>query len=291
MISKKAKAIFKAIDMINYKEKMRFDEPRRTKLNYIPLKLYIKNDITQMEICGRNVYKIVPKESTPKNHIVFFHGGGYANESSINHFLMVNKLIEISGFRVTFVEYPLIPEANVHQTLDMVLETYEHLIETYPEHLFTLMGDSAGGGLALALALIVKERGLKKPDNLVLYSPWLDVSMTNPEIPDYDSKDVILNLEAMDEAADLYVSDLSKEDPRVSPIYGDLSNLGRILMFYGTDEVLKPDCDRLCNMAPIEGTTLTCSVYEAMQHDWVLMPIPEQETALEETVRFIKGSK
>ena len=97
------------------------------------------------------------------------------------------------------------------------------------------MGDSAGGGLALALALIVKERGLKKPDNLVLYSPWLDVSMTNPEIPDYDSKDVILNLESMDEAADLYVSDLSKKDPRVSPIYGYLSDLGGILMFYGTD--------------------------------------------------------
>ena len=289
MISKKAKAIFKAIDMINYKEKMRFDEPRRTKLNYIPLKVYIKNDITQMEICGRNVYKIVPKDTDPKNHIVYFHGGGYANESSINHFLTVNKLIEISGFRVSFVEYPLIPEANVHQTLAMVIETYEHLIETYPDHLFTLMGDSAGGGLALALALIIKEKRLKLPDSIVMYSPWLDVSMSNPHIPEYDLKDVILNLEAMDEAADLYAHDLSKTDPRVSPIYGDLTGLGRILMFYGTDEVLKPDCDRLCELAPLEGTDITCLLYEEMQHDWVLMPIPEQETALEETVRFILG--
>lgn len=287
MISKKAKAVFKAIEMLNFKETMSFDHPRRTKLNYIPLTLYLKNELTQLEIQGRNVYKIVPKEETGEYHIVFFHGGGYAHESSINHFLMINKFIAKSGCRVTFVEYPLVPEANVHMTLDMVTETYAHLISTYPEHRFILMGDSAGGGLALVLSMLIKQNELKKPEKLILISPWLDISMTNPEIPKYDSLDLILNLEALEDVGSLYASDLRKTDFRVSPIYGDLHDLGVVLVLYGTDEVLKPDCDKLCEMKNLIGTKVYCSVYEGMQHDWPIMPLPEQEEALDEIVAFI----
>lgn len=289
MISKKAKAVFKAIEMLNFKETMHFDHPRRTKLNYIPLSLYFKNDLTQLEIQGRNVYKIVPKDETGDMHVVFFHGGGYAHESSINHFLMINKFIAKSGCRVTFVEYPLVPEANVHKTLDMVMETYEHLVSVYPEHRFVLMGDSAGGGLALVLSLLIKQRALKKPEKLVLISPWLDIGMTNPEIHEYDSRDLILNLKALEDVGSRYAADLQKTDFRVSPIYGDLNDLGEIFILYGTEEVLKPDCDKLCEMSDLNGTHIRCSIYDGMQHDWPIMPLPEQEEALDEIVAFILG--
>ena len=287
MISKKAKAVFKAIDMLNYKETMSFDHPRRTKLNYIPLALYLKNDLTQLEIQGRNVYKIVPKELETDYHVVFFHGGGYAHESSINHFLMINKFVNKAGCRVTFVEYPLVPEANVYKTLDMVTETYELLIKTHPDHRFILMGDSAGGGLALVLSMLIKQKKLKQPEKLILISPWLDIGMTNPEIPKYDEKDLILNLDALDDVGSRYAADIPKDDFRVSPIYGDLNELGDIFLLYGSDEVLKPDCDKLCSMNHLKGTRIQCSLYEGMQHDWVVMPLPEQEDALDEIIAFL----
>lgn len=288
MISNKAKAVFKAIELIRFKETMSFEHPRRTKLNYIPLVLYFKNDIVQLEIQGRNVYKIVPKEAPTNLHIVFFHGGGYTHESSINHFIMINKLINLANCRVTFVEYPLVPESNVHHTLSMVNETYALLVKQYPEHRFVLMGDSAGGGLALVLSMMIRDQKMKQPEKVVLVSPWLDISMTNPEIPFYDDKDLILNLEALEDVGSRYASNLPKNDFRVSPIYGDLNQLGEIFVLYGTHEVLKPDCDKLCQMQNLVGTNIRCSVYEEMQHDWVVMPLPEQEEALDEIAAFLK---
>lgn len=287
MISKKAKAVFKAIELIKFKENMSFDHPRRTKLNYVPLVLYFKNDLIQLEIQGRNVYQIIPKEDPTNLHVVFFHGGGYAHESMINHFLTINKLINLANCRVSFVEYPLVPESNVHQTLSMVKETYSFLVAQNPNHRFVLMGDSAGGGLALVLRMLVRDSKLKQPEKTVLMSPWLDISMTHPEIPLYDEKDLILNLKALDEVGSQYAAELPKNDYRVSPIYGDLNDLGEILVLYGTSEVLKPDCDKLCQMQNLGGTKIRCSVYEGMQHDWVMMPLPEQEEALDEVVAFL----
>jgi acetyl esterase/lipase len=289
MISNKAKAVFKAIEMIKFKETMSFDHPRRTKLNYVPLVLYFKNDLVQLEIQGRNVYKIVPKDNPSDFHVVFFHGGGYAHESSINHFLMINKFVNLSNCRVTFVEYPLVPEANVHQTLSMVKETYALLVDQYPDHRFVIMGDSAGGGLALALSMLIRDLKMKQPEKIVLMSPWLDISMTNPDIHLYDERDLILNLESLEDVGSRYAADLPKDDFRVSPIYGDLNHLGEILVLYGTDEVLKPDCDKFCQMQNLKGTHINCSVYEEMQHDWVIMPLPEQEDALAEISEFIHG--
>lgn len=303
MISKKAQNIFKAVEMIKFKEKMNFDSPRRTKLNYIPMLLSLQNTIDRIEIMGRNVFKIVPKDPVITDfqnwHVVFFHGGGYASESSVNQFLMINKFIKLTGIRVTFVEYPLTPEYNVNHTTLMAFQSYQHLVQEFPEQQFILMGDSAGGGLALALALMIKEvvqnqaadsllPKLKQPEKLILYSPWLDVSMTHEDIPEYDSKDIFLNLESLKEVGVRYAADLSLFDPRVSPIYGDLNDLGQIALFYGTHEVLAPDCEKLSKVKGLQGTSIQSYVYDEMQHDFMVMPLPEQEQVLQETFEFIQ---
>ena len=309
MISKKAQTVFKAVEVIKFKEKMNFDSPRRTKINYIPMLLNLQNTIEKIEIMGRNVYKIVPKESENQAnqndqpwHVVFFHGGGYASESSVNQFLMINKFIKLTGIRVTFVEYPLSPEHHVHHTTLMVYQTYQHLVQEFPEHRFILMGDSAGGGLALVLALMIKESvhaqktgsllpKLKQPEKLILYSPWLDVSMTHEAIPEYDTKDLFLNLEALKDVGKRYAHDLSLDDPRVSPIYGDLNDLGHIALFYGTHEVLAPDCEKFSKLEGLSGTRIESYVYEEMQHDFMIMPLPEQDQVLQETYEFIQRSE
>ena len=292
MISKKAKAIYRTVELIKFKEKMNFDNPRRTKLNYIPLILNKNNTVEKVQICNRNVYKIVPKEVAGNKHIVFFHGGGYASESSVNHFLMINKFVDLCKQRVSFVEYPLTPEHTIHDTLEMVMETYKVLNEECPNDRFLLMGDSAGGGLALVVAMLIRDQikagaSLKKPEKLILFSPWLDVTMTNPDILIYDEKDLFLNLNALEEVGKRYASDLPLDDFRVSPIYGDLTNLGEILLLYGSDEVFQPDCLKMSLMQDVVGTQIKGLAFESMQHDWVLFPIPEQEDALQVAVEFV----
>jgi len=287
MISKKAKAVYKALEMINFKSQMNFDNPRRAKIRRIPLLLNFENEIEHFKIMDRDVYNLYPDDFRTKKHVMFFHGGGYANEASINHYVMISKFINMAHCVITFVEYPLVPESDVLQALDMALIAYKEQLSRFPEHQFTFMGDSAGGGLALALAMQVRDLEMRAPEKLILFSPWLDVTMTHPDIPQADARDLILNLESLHEVGLKYANGLPLEDYRVSPIYGDLSNLGEILVFYGSDEVFRPDCDKFANMDPIEGTSITAIEYEMMQHDWVVMPIPEQQQALREAVDFL----
>lgn len=293
IISKKANAIYRTASWIRFKEKMNFEHPRRAKYPYIYLILGKNNAIQESEVQGRKIYTISPQNRQGNEHILYFHGGGYAAESSINHFILINKLIKRCQHAVTFVEYPVTPESHCEQTLEMVLSTYDLLMSRHPEDRWILMGDSAGGGLALVLAMLIRDAILLgspwiQPEGVVLLSPWLDVSMSNEEIQSYDEKDVFLNLEVLKEAGRRYAGSLSLDDFRVSPIYGDLTNLGKVFVLYGSDEVLRPDCHKLCNEINAVGSEFVGIEYLQMQHDWIVFPIPEQERALDQICDFIK---
>lgn len=287
MISKKAKAINKVLEMIKFKESMNFENPRRTLVKRVPLLLNYQNEIEHHEIHGRDVYNIIPDENKTNHHVLFFHGGGYANEASINHYLMINKFINAAKCTVTFVEYPLAPEATAYEALKMGYDTYLTQLVEYPEHRFSIMGDSAGGGLALALAMMIRDQKIKQPEKIILFSPWLDIGLTNPKINEMDSKDLILNIESLLAVAKIYAHDLPYDDYRVSPIFGDLNHLGKIHVIVGSEEIFYPDCIALMQIKGLNGTWITGSVYDEMQHDFMVLPIPEQEQALEEAISFL----
>jgi len=149
------------------------------------------------------------------------------------------------------------------------------------------MGDSAGGGLGLSYAMTIKDSAIKQPSKLILYSPWLDVSMTNPAIDEYVDTDYILDKKALIEAAKSYVGDGELTDPRVSPIYGDFEGLGEILMFFGTHEMFYGDALKLQEILNSEEYDIRFSFYPEMQHVWILGPIEETELTLQETYDFI----
>ena len=158
----------------------------------------------------------------------------------------------------------------------------------------TIMGDSAGGGMALAVAMQLRDRGGKRsadaaqPDaaqlaaaqpRTILISPWLDISGTDPQLAVIAPRDPWLAVPGSHAAGAVYRGELGEDDPMVSPINGDLEGLGRITMFSGTRDILNADAARLVARARTENIALDYHEAPEMIHVWPLLPIPEARTA------------
>lgn len=214
-------------------------------------------------------------------HIIYLHGGAYISEASILHRRIIKTLA--NKYKVTFIDYPLAPESNYKITNKHVLDVYKLITNKYKEDKFYLFGDSAGGGLALSLLEQVRDYELKPIIKSVLISPWIDLTMDNPDIDNYRYNDLFLSLNEIKKAAYLYSNGEYLRNPLLSPIYGNLENIGSILLFVGEKEILYPDIMRLYKKIK-ENVTLIKGV--DMYHDWVIFPSHYSNECLDKIIEF-----
>ena len=239
-----------------------------------------------------NGNELITSSATDHNdiHLIYLHGGAYVlgKEGMENRERLIDLLIQNTKAKVTFFDYPVAPESQYEETLEAMDNAYHYLLNKYPNDRFMFVGDSAGGGLALAFSQMIKDDSIKQPEKLILYSPWLDLSMTNPAIDPLESEDMLLSKDALIDAATKYAGSSNELKNRyVSPIYGEFNNLGEILMFYGTHELFYADALELETTAVEHNYDITFNYYVEMQHVWVLMPIAEADQALQESYNFI----
>lgn len=286
-MSKLSESFFGALGAIRFKNRINFMEPKRSEKHKIPTMSSKKYRTTTLFIKKRPVCTIEPVDTEAKVHIVYFHGGGYSMEASGLHFQLMKNLVKQTGCALTYIDYPLAPEHTVTEAMDMSLLAYKKLKVGYPKHRFILMGDSAGGGLALALAMRIRDEEIDGPEQIILLSPWLDIALTNKRIPEYEKRDVILDVAALREIGEQYRGDVPADNYMVSPKYGDLSGLGAISVFYGTEEILFPDCEEFCDETQNGGFAVTGYEYDKMQHDWVILPIDEAKRAVGEICALV----
>lgn len=140
-------------------------------------------------------------------------------------------------------------------------------------------GDSAGGGLALAVTLALRDRGSDAPAHTALISPWLDATGSHPEIFEMAPRDPWLHPGGLTVAADAYRGELDREHPWVSPLNGDLAGLGPITLFTGTRDILNVDARRFRPLASAAGVSLDFHEAAEMIHVYPLLPIPEGKKA------------
>ena len=149
----------------------------------VPQLISKKHKVLCKKTSNNDIATIVPDMQDSNIHLIYFHGGAYIAQGSIIHWLLISKIIDSVKCKVTYIDYPLAPEANYKETFSMVKDAYRQITEQYPNDKFVFAGDSAGGGLALAFAQsILKENVMINPSGLILLSPWLDLSMKNKEI-------------------------------------------------------------------------------------------------------------
>jgi len=238
---------------------------------------------------GWAIYEVTPRRGAPIGDAVYLHGGAYIYEISSVHWNLIARLASATSTRFTVPIYPLAPRATAADVVPAATDIVADRISEVGADRLALMGDSAGGGMALAVALQLRERGLPAPRHTVLISPWLDVSMSDPGIPDLDRVDPILAPAGLTVAASLYRGALDERDPLVSPMHGDLRDLGPITMFSGTHDILNVDARRFARLAAEAGLSLDYHEAPGMMHVYPLLPMPEGERARKAIEQVLRG--
>ena len=193
---------------------------------------------------------------------------------------MAARTAKETGCEVVLMVYPKEPAYNCEDAYRMCTAFLLHYMEENECGKTVFMGDSAGGGLALGLAETLRdEAGGSLPKELILISPWVDLTMTNPEMKDYVQSDPMLGIEGLHRMGEVWAGSLPLEDPRVSPLFGDLSGLPPVTLTTGTREILYPDSVLLAQKLTEAGSECTILVGEGMIHCFPICPIPEAKEA------------
>lgn len=199
--------------------------------------------------------------------VLYLHGGAYCLGSPRTHRSLTSRLARLSGADVVVPDYRLAPEHPYPAALDDALSTYRWLLSRgYDPGRISLAGDSAGGGLALALALRLRELGLPQPARLLLLSPWVDLTFGGDSISLLRDRDPMLAIAWIRHGAELYRGRRPAGDPGCSPLLADLAGLPPMLIQVGSDEVLLDDACRLAQRVSSVGGAVELEIYQGMWH-------------------------
>ncbi len=222
--------------------------------------------------------------------LLYLHGGAYSAGSINTHRSLVGRISVAAGIQAYLPEYRLAPEHPFPAAIDDAVVAYKSLLDAGidPARLF-VGGDSAGGGLAVALMLELKELRLPLPLRIVLLSPWTDLTGSGSSIAERAEADPWLEAESLRPAALAYLGEADPTNPLASPLFGDLASLPSALILVGGDEILLDDSLRL-NKALVEvGSPSRLLVAEGMWHVYPAFPdMPEADQAIEEIARFLE---
>lgn len=224
------------------------------------------------QFMNRNIFIITPKNEPKSNKkILYFHGGSYMAEASKAHWNFIEKLIKDLGVTVILPDYPLSPKYTYKDVFSMVIPLYKEIIEKVDANDLIVMGDSAGGGLSLAMEEKLNEEGnIKMPSKTILISPWLDVRLENPKIEEYQKNDTELNKETLKLAGLAYATPEGINNYLVNPIDGNLSKLQNVTIFIGTYDILNPDVHLLQEKAKEQGVEIEVKEYQQAKHIWLI---------------------
>ena len=254
-----------------------------------PKKFQRRFNIINKEMNGYCYYVMRPLRNVGKKHILFIHGGGYVYEIMSFEWEFISKLLDSLKCTITVPIYPLAPKHQNQEVFDMIVPIYQGIIsEVKPEDV-VIMGDSAGGGMSLSLAELLKEKHLPQPKNIILISPTLDMSFSNPEIHEVEKLDPELAVPALIDIIKWYRGEKGSKNYLVSPIYGNFDGLGKISLFIGTHDILYPDAKKFKKMADEKGIKINYYEYQSMIHVWLLFLFPEAKKATKQIIQIIKA--
>ena len=191
------------------------------------------------------------------------------------------------------VDYRRAPEHRFPAALDDTVAAYRWLIgQGVAAHDIALAGDSAGGGLVLAMLLRIRDAGWPMPSSAVCFSPWTDLAGTGDSIHRNDGRCAMFHTENIRQFAAAYLADASPRQPYASPLYGNLGGLPPLLLQVGSGELLLDDARRVHEKVRATGGKSQLEVYEGMFHGWQLFDgiIPEAGVALRDAAAFMNES-
>ena len=221
--------------------------------------------------------------------MLYLHGGGYFACSPQTH-RPITAGFARRGFEVFAPEYRLAPEHPFPAAIDDSVAAYRGLLASgVPASSLVVGGDSAGGGLALAMLLSLRDAGDPLPAAAVLFSPWTDLVGTGESLRTNTNRDAMFRGEGMDRASAPYLAGVDPRHPLASPLYAELHGLPPLLIHAGTYEVLLDDSRRLAERAQAAGTEVVLQTWPVVPHVWQLFKMPESAQSMDAAAAFLKG--
>jgi epsilon-lactone hydrolase len=224
--------------------------------------------------------------------ILYLHGGGYYFCSPRSHRTLTFGLASRTNARLISLDYRLAPEHRFPAALDDAVAAYRRLLsDGTPPQSIVIAGDSAGGGLALATLVALRDAGDALPAGAVLLSPWTDLAATGASIRANDGVDPMFAGASIARAAEIYLGDTPAAHPYASPLYADLHGLPPTLMQVSSTEVLLDDSVRVAKKIEAAGARVELEVWPKLPHVWhMFVPfIPESRRALDRAAAFVRA--
>lgn len=232
---------------------------------------------------------LTPRTGKTDVTVVYLHGGSYVKEMVPAHWRIIDDLARGTGANVVVPQYPLAPDHTVDEAFDLLTEILTDLRRRRPDDRIVLAGDSAGGGLALAYTLEHRADDLCA-SQLILFAPWVDVSMNNPEARTLEDGDVMLSVESLRHWGRKWAGSRPVTDVRVSPARGDLAGLPPTLVFQGGRDLFLSDVRNFAKAAKAVGSPVELRVAPDGFHVYVGFGLaPESRTAFDRVRTTIRG--
>ncbi|WP_295786605.1 alpha/beta hydrolase fold domain-containing protein [uncultured Microbacterium sp.] len=230
-----------------------------------PVHLRRRGRVTVTREGGQPVFRYEPARRMPGFELLYLPGGGLVNPLVPEHWWIIERLARATGAAVTVVCYPLAPERGADETLAAIDAQYERLAARRGVSRLLVAGDSAGGAVAVGLAL----RARRRPDALVLFSPWLDLALDNPAIGRRSRRDPSLRAPGLRAAAVAWVGERGLDDPQLNPARMPLAALPPTLVFQGRRDIFFDDAVAFAARAEAAGASLRLVTASAGFHVYV----------------------
>lgn len=247
-------------------------------------------EVSETELAGMKTDRIVPAGKTPQGRFLYFHGGGYVLGSPRSHRHMTALLALKTGRELVVPDYRLAPEHVFPAAVEDGLAAYRALLdEGHAPGEIVLGGDSAGGGLTLAVLLKARDEGLPMPAAACLISPWVDLKCNSGAYESRADADPMIDQSGIADMAALYLGGAPAGEPLASPLFADLTGLPPLFIQVGDAEVLLDDSRLLAERAKAAGVDAMLDVWPEMIHVWhAYYPmLPEGARALDDIAAYL----
>ena len=223
--------------------------------------------------------------------ILYFHGGGYVVGTAPLYRDFTWRIGSAAHASVLYFDYRLAPEHPFPAAVEDATKVYRWLAGRIDPAQIAFVGDSAGGGLALATAHKLRDEGDKLPSAVVAISPWTDLALTGPSLQSNAVADPMMNVKRLPKIANQYLAGADPRHPYASPLYGDASGLPPALIHVGSDEILRDDAVRMADKLRAARGDVVIEVWPRMPHAWHLYAriLPEGRDAIQQIGAYLRS--